>query len=134
MTQRKPPGVSFESWIERQIREATDRGEFENLPGAGKPIPGRGEPYDELWWVKQKMQREQLSFLPPTLVLRKQAEDALDAAFRARSEQQVRRIVADINEKIAEAIRRPPSGPPLNLVPYDVERVVRQWRKRRGDR
>ncbi len=44
MTERKPPGVSFETWIDKQIREAADRGEFDNLPGAGKPIPDLDKP------------------------------------------------------------------------------------------
>ncbi|WP_424528940.1 hypothetical protein ACOZ38_04490 [Sphaerisporangium viridialbum] len=38
--------------------------------------------------------------------------------------------MADINEKIREAIRTGLSGPPLNLMPFDVERVVREWRER----
>jgi hypothetical protein len=129
MTERKPPAVSFESWLDRQIREAAERGEFDDLPGAGKPLPHLNKPYDELWWVKEKMQRENLSFLPPTLVLRKEAEDALAAASRARSEREVRQIVSDLNDKIREAIRRPPAGPPLNLAPIDVEQVVREWRR-----
>ena len=39
MTERKPPGVSWESWIDRQIREAEERGAFADLPGAGMRIP-----------------------------------------------------------------------------------------------
>ncbi|MGP3953590.1 J-domain-containing protein [Streptomyces sp. 7N604] len=131
MTERKPPGVGFESWVDKQIREAADRGEFDDLPGAGKPIPGLDRPYDELWWIKEKMHRENVSYLPPTLTLRKEAEDALAAASQAASESEVRQIVADINEKIREAIRKPLSGPQLNLVPFDAERVVREWRERR---
>jgi hypothetical protein len=132
MTERKPPGVSYESWVERQIREATERGEFDDLPGAGKPIADLDEPHDELWWVRRKLQREQLSYLPPTMALRKRAEDALAAAERAGSEDEVRRIVADINARIVEGNRKAASGPPLNLVPFDVERVVRRWRERPG--
>lgn len=130
MTERKPPGVSFESWVDRQIREATERGEFDDLPGAGKPLTGLDKPYDELWWVREKMARENVSYLPPTLALRKEAEDALAAAERARSEREVRRIVADVNDKIRAALRNPPPGPPLNLTPYDPEDVVRSWRDR----
>jgi hypothetical protein len=62
--------------------------------------------------------------------VRKEAEDALAAASRARSEREVRRIVVAINAKIVEANRKAASGPPLNLVPFDVERVVRRWRQR----
>jgi hypothetical protein len=130
MTERKPPGVGFQSWVERQIQEAMERGEFDNLPGAGKPIADLDKPHDELWWVKQKLRRENLSYLPATLALRKEAEDALAAALRARSETQVRRILAAINRKILDGNRKAASGPPLNLMPFDVERVVAGWRDR----
>ena len=86
MTERKPPGVGFETWVERQLREAAERGAFDDLPGAGKPIPDLDKPHDELWWVKQKLRRENFSYLPPTIVLRRQAEEALEAAAQAGSE------------------------------------------------
>ena len=130
MTERKPPGIGFRTWVERQIREAMERREFDNLPGAGRPIPDLDSPHDELWWIKQKLRREHLSYLPATLALRKEAEDALLAAAQARSEAQVRRIVTEINRKIVEGNRTAASGPPLNLMPFDVERVVRTWRER----
>jgi Domain of unknown function (DUF1992) len=130
MTERKPPGVGFQSWVERQLQEAMERGEFDNLPGAGKPIADLDKPHDELWWIKDKLRRENLSYLPATLALRKEAEDALAAALRARSEAQVRRILAAINRKILDGNRKAASGPPLNLMPFDVERVVAGWRER----
>jgi len=133
MTERKPPGVSFESWIDKQIRDAQARGEFAELPGAGKPLPGGSDTsYDELWWIKQKMAREGLSVLPPTLALRKEAEDALTAAAAAPSERVVRRIIEDINTKIRDMMFKPPPGPPLGLKPYDVEEILREWRERRA--
>jgi hypothetical protein len=132
MTERKPPGVGFGTWVERQIREATERGEFDNLPGAGRPIADLDQPHDELWWIKQKLRREHFAYLPPTIALRRQAEDALEAAAKAGSEAQVRQVVADINRKIVEGNRKAASGPPLNLAPFDVERVVVAWRERRA--
>ncbi|MDH6628735.1 hypothetical protein M2271_006568 [Streptomyces sp. LBL] len=132
MTERKPPGVPFESWVDKQIRDAERRGEFARLPGAGKPLPqGTDTTYDELWWIKQKMAREGLSVLPPTLALRKEAEDTLAAALRAPSERIVRKLVEDVNVKIRDVMFKPPPGPPLGMKPYDVEEVVRQWRERR---
>jgi hypothetical protein len=130
VTERKPPGVSFETFVERQIREAQERGAFDNLPGAGKPIPGIDGPDDELWWVRQLMRRENLSYLPPTLALHKEAEDVLAAVAAAPSEDAVREMVTRLNEKIARAIRVPTEGPPLNLMPLDVEAVVESWRER----
>ncbi|QGV79165.1 DUF1992 domain-containing protein [Streptomyces ficellus] len=131
MTERKPPGVDFESFVDKQIREATERGEFRNLAGFGKPLADDSAPYDELWWVKGKLHREGVApVLPPALALRKEAEDALEAVGRAASEAEVRRIVAAVNEKITEAVRLPPPGPPLRLAPLDVEEQVRRWRSR----
>ena len=132
MTARKAPGSSWESWIDKQIREAEERGEFEDLPGAGKPIPDLDKPFDELWWVKSKLQREGLSYMPPSVALRKEAHDALEEVSRARSEAQVRRLVAGINRKIREANRKGIRGPSLMLMPFDVERVVREWRGQRS--
>ena len=130
MTERKPPGVSFETWVERRIREAQERGEFDNLPGAGKPIPGVDED-DEMWWVKRLLRRENLSYLPPTLALRKEVEQVLAAVPQATSESQVRQMIDEINRKITAAIRTPLEGPPLNLMPLNVERIVESWRQRR---
>ncbi|MFE2880276.1 DUF1992 domain-containing protein [Streptomyces roseus] len=124
MTDRKPPGVSFESWVDRQIREAAERGEFERLPGYGKPLASIDAPYDELWWIKGKMHREGFAALPPALALRKEAEDALEAARTAPSERRARAILTEINEKIRAALRRPPPGPPLRLAEFDVDAVL----------
>lgn len=97
MTERKPPGVDFESWVDKQIRDAGARGEFDQLDGVGKPLPREVEAtYDELWWVKRKMARERLSVLPPAPALRKEAEDALEAALAAPSERIVRKILTEI--------------------------------------
>jgi hypothetical protein len=77
MTERKPPGMKFETWIEKQIREAEDRGAFENLSGAGKPIPGLGGPKDDQWWVKNYIRREQIDIdplLPTPVQLRKEID------------------------------------------------------------
>ncbi|MFF3017574.1 DUF1992 domain-containing protein [Streptomyces sp. NPDC057939] len=131
MTERKPPGVSFESFVDRQIREAEARGEFEKLPGWGKPMASLDAPYDELWWIRGKMHREGFSSLPPALALRKEAEDALETARAARSERQVRAVLTEVNEKIAAALRMPPPGPPLNLTEFDIEAVLAEWRAAR---
>ncbi|NLU66002.1 DUF1992 domain-containing protein [Streptomyces sp. HNM0574] len=134
MTERKPPGISFESWADRQIREAGERGAFDNLPGAGKPLPGEGRPYDEQWWIRQKMRDEDLSCLPPSLALRKDVQDAREAALDARTESEARRIVSEINVRIREAIRHPPEGPPFRTAPLDPDRILTERRARRGQR
>ncbi|SEG98326.1 protein of unknown function [Nonomuraea solani] len=132
MSERKPLNLPFENWIDRQIREAEERGAFDDLPGAGKPLPGLDRHLDENWWIKQKIESEGLSMaLPPTLALRRDAEVALGEARGARSEAEARRIVEEINERIREAIRTGLPGPPLNLMPFDVDQVVSEWRQAR---
>lgn len=135
MTERKPPGVSFESFADKQIRDAQERGEFANLPGAGEPSPAVTDTaYDDLWWIKRKMAREGIAVLPPTLALRKEAEDTLAAAALAPSERLVRRMIEGLNVKIRDMMFKPPPGPPLGLKPYDVEEIVRDWHERRAGR
>ncbi|MFG2488138.1 DUF1992 domain-containing protein [Streptomyces virginiae] len=133
MTERKPPGVSFESFVDRQIRQATERGDFKSLPGYGKPLASLDAPYDEQWWIKDKLHREGFAVLPPALALRKEAEDAVEKVRAARSERQVRDVLTEINEKIAAALRMPPPGPPLGLTEFDVEAEVQAWHRARPD-
>ena len=45
-------------YIERKIREAMARGEFDDLPGAGEPIPDLND--DPMWWVKKWVERERI--------------------------------------------------------------------------
>jgi hypothetical protein len=132
VTERKPPGVTFETWIDRQIREAQERGDFENLPGRGAPIADLGEHHDELWWIRRLVQREKIETLPPTLRLRKERDAAFDAIAASDSEVEVREIVADLNGRIREVNRKATEGPPSDIMTLDVERVVDSWRARRA--
>jgi hypothetical protein len=124
----------YESAIDRQIREAQDRGEFENLPGLGKPLPGSGQPLQDDWWLNDMVQREKIGggALPTTLRLRKECEDVAGFVAGRRSEEQVRAYVADLNERVRKAMLGPVDGPPLILKPLDVEQVVQEWRRRRA--
>lgn len=131
MTVRKPAGESWESWVDRQIREAEERGEFDDLAGTGKPLPDLHRPYDELWWVRKKLKRENLSYLPLTLHVRRELERAREQIARADSEQEVRRILAGINERIRDVNRTSLEGPPSTLMPLDEERTIDEWRERR---
>ena len=120
----------FESWVDKQIREATERGEFDNLPGSGKPLPDRNELYDEDWWLKQWIAREGITgdtALPTTLRLRREIEDIQKAAARKTSERDVRDLVDDLNRRIVDAIHGHVDGPPVPLRRVDADAVVRGW-------
>jgi Domain of unknown function (DUF1992) len=134
---RKPGGATWESWVDRQIRDGIERGDFENLPGRGKPLDGIGlsdvAAHDEDWWLKAKLRRERLSYLPPTLAIRKELEEALEAIALASHEHVVSRIVDDINERIRDVNRRGAEGPPSTVMPLDPAAVVTKWRMQRSE-
>src|SRR5262245_55241106 len=121
MTERKPPGTSWETWIDAQIRVAKEQGVFDNLPGAGKPLPSLGQEHDPDWWVKQLVQREQISALPPSLELLRKVEKELAAIELLHDEAAVRRRVAALNVEIARVNATVMEGPPTRLGTLDVE-------------
>jgi len=125
--------MPYESWIDRQIREAIERGEFDNLPGQGKPIKGLNGRDDENWWVKAYLEREQLPLpLPTALALRKEVDTLQETLADVPDEQSVREIVADLNHRIAESHRIRADGPPIVIGLVKVERAVVEWRRRRS--
>jgi hypothetical protein len=126
----------YESSIDRQLREARERGEFDNLTGAGRPLPGHGQEYDEDWWVKDWLHREGAAagVIPPTLAVRREIEDLDDRVDRLTAERDVRDHLAGLNERIRKATAGLLDGPPVVLRPVDEDRVVAGWRERRAAR
>jgi hypothetical protein len=131
MTSRKPPGVGWESFVDQQIREAQERGEFDDLPGHGKPLPDVDRPRDELWWVRKKLQRENVSYSPPALSLRREVDEARERIAAATTEAHVRDLVAAINERIRYVNSHTITGPPTTIAVLDVENVVERWKAQR---
>jgi hypothetical protein len=121
-----------QTWVDVQIRQAQERGDFENLPG--KPIEGLGGDHDPDWWLKKLVERERIAVLPPSIALRK--EDAeLDARLDTINvERDVRREVEEFNERVIKARYSLSAGPPLITMPRDVDETVAAWRERRDAR
>jgi hypothetical protein len=132
MTERKPPGTSWETWIDAQIRVATEAGAFDNLSGPGKPLPNLGREHDPLWWVRQLVQREQISMLPPSLELLRRVERELATIEKLDDEATVRHRVAALNVEIAKVNATVVEGPPTRLGTLDVDQVVARWRRARS--
>ena len=130
MTDRKPPGKSWESWLEEIIQRAEDEGAFTDLPGAGKPLPDLDKPYDPDWWAKQLVRREKISLLPPALELLRQVEAELAVIWTLASEAEVRRRAAALNAVIATVNARAAEGPPTRVAQLDVDALVADWRLR----
>ena len=121
----------YESPVERAIREAQERGEFDDLPGTGKPLNLK-DVGDPLWWVHQLVEREQLDLggaMPTPLALRKEAAGFPGSLVDLRSEESVRAVLEDFNARVRRDRLRPPDrGMPQILAPtVDVEDLVQQW-------
>ena len=130
MTQKKPVGKTWESFIEQQIREAMEEGAFDNLQGKGQPIPDLGREYDPDWWAKKLIEREKVSVMPPALALRRDVAQALERLPQMRDEAEVRRVLEALNAQIRKLNATIAEGPPTNLAPLDVDALVREWRQR----
>jgi Domain of unknown function (DUF1992) len=138
MTERKPPGMSFETWVDSQISRSIARGDFENLPGAGKPLSGRdleGTAYD---WAVAKARREGVetaAMLSPGLALRRERDELPARAARLSSEAEVRALAEDYNLRV-EAFWRRPQESRWSPVPglADVEALVTAWHRDRPPR
>lgn len=126
--QRKPPGLDWETWIDRLIRQAQERGEFAHNSLHGKPIPSLGKRRPDDWFAQGLIAREGIEQLPKTIRVRKNLDRALEAIADADDEEEVRRIVSDINEQILDVNRKAASGPPSNMMPLNLDRVLARWR------
>jgi DnaJ-like protein len=132
VSERKPPGVSWESWVDKQIREAQENGEFDDLPGHGQPLPDIDRPRDEMWWVRAKLRREKVSVSPSALSIRREVDEALERIGAASTEEEVRALVCTINERIRYVNSHTISGPPTSVAVLDTDNVLEKWRSGRS--
>jgi hypothetical protein len=123
-----------QTWVDLQVRQAMDRGDFDDLPGKGKPIEGLGEHHDPDWWLKKLVERERITVLPPSVALRKEDAELDDTLDRLFSESQVREHVEDFNARVIRARYSLSPGPPLITMPRDVDETVAAWHERRDAR
>jgi hypothetical protein len=134
VTPRKPPGVSFETWVDSQIRRAQEEGAFEDLEGAGRPLPLRRTEQSSYEWALEWARRENvdpIGMLPPGLALRREKQDLPGLLARLPSEPAVRAVVEDLNARIELYWRRPAEGPQVPIGQVDVEEAVARWRAER---
>ena len=131
---RTPTAADRAAYVEVVIQQAIRRGDFDDLAGAGKPLQ-LGDPHDPDWWIRRKIQTEQLTGLgPPALALRvehAEMEARLDTLTR---EADVREQIEDFNSRIVEARRQLLGGPPVVTPTRDVDAEVAAWRERRATR
>jgi Domain of unknown function (DUF1992) len=134
MTERKPQGMTFETWVEQQIRRAADEGAFEGLSLAGKPLPRRDREKSSYEWALEWARREEGevgAMLPTGLALRKEREELPALLARQTSEDAVRALVVAHVERVDQYYRQPVEGVWVPVGMPDVEEMVAEWRRTR---
>jgi len=134
-TSRASSAAERAAYVEVSIQQAIRRGEFDNLPGAGKPLEGLGDHHDTDWWIKRKIQSEKLTGLgPPALMLRVESAELADRLDELSHEDDVREALEDFNRRVIEARRQLLGGPPVVTPTRDAGDEVRAWTARRAER
>jgi DnaJ homologue, subfamily C, member 28, conserved domain len=139
MTERKPPQMKFQTWIDQQIADAERRGVFDNLPGAGQPLNIKAGAADGDYgqaWLRDYARREGVpaeEMLPAPLRLRREVERLAETAGEFRSAEEVREAAADLNRRIVEW-RRIPAGPPVHVRLVNADDLVARWHAARAAR
>jgi len=135
MTERKPPGMSFETWVGNQISQAMARGDFDALEGAGKPLRNLHRDETAYDWAVAKARREGVetaAMLPPGLGLRRERDELPARLAGLTSEAQVRAVAEDFNDRVRAFWRRPQESrwsPVPGLA--DVDALLAGWRESR---
>ena len=134
MTKRKPSGMPFETWVEQQIRQASDQGAFEGLSLTGKPLPRRDRERSSYEWALEWARREEAdvaAMLPTGLALRKEREELPALIARQTSEVAVRALVEAHNERVDQYYRRPADGVWVPVGMADLDAELATWRANR---
>ena len=121
----------WQALAEQRIQEAYDAGAFDQLPGFGQPLPDLGDPNDDLWWVRRKLQREGFSVLPPALRERQEIQQAVEEALSLNDPDEVRCRLEEINQRLLTQPRLISWGPASSQTLLPVERLLQLWRTRR---
>jgi hypothetical protein len=123
--------MSWESFVEAQVRLAMGAGEFKDLRGAGEPIRGLDEPYRDDWWLREYLKREELSAPCASLDIRAEVERCLTTILKLPTESAVRRHLEALNDKIAKVNRTVIHGPSTSVAKLDIHAVVTRWQSQR---
>ncbi len=104
-------------FVEEQIRLAQERGDFDNLPGTGRPIESLDRQYDPDWWARDFMKR--LTAEDTERSRSAGLERKLAGAWGLTSESSVRTAVANLNAEAGSDM-------------FDADQVVTTWRRFRA--
>lgn len=120
--------------VQGEVEDAIARGDFDDLPGAGKPLH-LPSTHDPDWWIKQRLDEEDVdrdALLPVVVLLRREYEQRDDTLRELPDEQAVRAYADDFTARVREDRAASPMARMLAPeMPADV--AVQRWRALRPD-
>lgn len=108
------------------IREADEAGEFEGLPGAGKPIDDLDLVYEPAWWAKRFVERQRLSDAAVALATRVREE--LPGLLACKDQGRARTGLDALNDDIIRWNAQAPDAERLPML--EVERLLAERSRR----
>lgn len=129
-TQRR--SIPWHSLADFRIRQAQAEGKFDRIEGFGRPFPWDESPDDENWWVRRKLVDEGISVTHPMLAIRGRIEVVRREILLLEAEAEVRDRLDALDREIAHALNFPEAGPPIAVLPLDVDAEVAEWRRQRS--
>ena len=96
--------------VESAIDQAARRGDFDNLPGAGKPLDLPAA-HDPDWWINQRLASGEIdsqALLPVVVLLRKEFEKRDETLAALPDERAVREYAEDFTERVHQDRRANP--------------------------
>lgn len=132
---RRPLPTPQAERLESAVEEAMRRGDFDDLPGAGRPLD-MPDTHDPDWWIKRRFAEGDVdrdALLPVVMLLRREFDRREDTFAAMTSEQEVREYAQDFTRRVHQDRRDHPLQA-MMAPEMDPETAVRRWRLVRAAR
>ncbi|MDN5599025.1 MAG: DUF1992 domain-containing protein [Brachybacterium sp.] len=116
--------------IESAIEQAARRGDFDDLPGAGKPLDLPSS-HDPDWWINQRIASgdiDRQALLPVVVLLRKEFENRDETLAALPHERAAREYAEEFTERVHQDRRENPFQTMLAPA-WDPDDAVQRWRE-----
>lgn len=120
-------------WVESAVEEAIARGDFADLPGAGKPLD-LPETHDPDWWIKGRLEGDDVdrdALLPTVVLLRREREGLDETLALLPDEASARAYAEDFSERVL-ADRRENRFARMLAATLDADEAAQRWRELRA--
>lgn len=119
--------------VESAIEQAARRGDFDDLPGAGKPLDLPAT-HDPDWWVNQRIASgdiDRQALLPAVVLLRKEYEKRDETLAALPTAKAAREYAEDFTERVHQDRRATPFQRMLAPA-WDPDEAAARWRELRA--